>query len=86
MAYTLLTQYNASVEMKALVDKYEFYIFPVVNPDGEHHFSHIFSFCNLSFFSLSSLFDFLFSLSLLFFFFFFFFFLSFRPIVGFDFS
>ncbi|KAJ9136841.1 Zinc carboxypeptidase [Pleurostoma richardsiae] len=34
MAYNLLTNYGASSEVKSFVDKYDFYIFPVVNPDG----------------------------------------------------
>jgi len=34
MAYTLLGNYGSSAEIKAYVDKYDFYIFPVVNPDG----------------------------------------------------
>lgn len=33
-AYQLLTQYSNSTEVKTLVDKYDFYLFPVVNPDG----------------------------------------------------
>jgi len=33
-AYNLLTNYNATTEVKGFVDKYDFYIFPVVNPDG----------------------------------------------------
>ncbi len=35
MAYNLLTSYNTSSEIKGFVDKYDFYIFPVVNPDGK---------------------------------------------------
>lgn len=35
MAYSLLSNYANSTEIKAYVDKYDFYIFPVVNPDGE---------------------------------------------------
>jgi len=34
MAYNLLTNYASSAEIKAFVDKYDFYVFPVVNPDG----------------------------------------------------
>ncbi|KAK3331626.1 carboxypeptidase A2 [Cercophora scortea] len=34
MAYNLLTSYNSSTEIKGFVDKYDFYMFPVVNPDG----------------------------------------------------
>ncbi|CAG7854673.1 Probable metallocarboxypeptidase A Short=MCPA; AltName: Full=Carboxypeptidase M14A; Flags: Precursor [Serendipita indica DSM 11827] len=34
MAYQLLTNYANSTEIKSYVDKYDFYIFPVVNPDG----------------------------------------------------
>lgn len=35
MAYNLLTNYAGSPEIGGFVDKYDFYIFPVVNPDGE---------------------------------------------------
>lgn len=34
MAYQLLTNYGNSTEIKSYVEKYDFYIFPVVNPDG----------------------------------------------------
>ncbi|CAD6443175.1 d656e410-8ef2-464c-a29f-2dcb0b005bf9-CDS [Sclerotinia trifoliorum] len=34
MAYNLLTNYATSTEIKGFVDKYDYYIFPVVNPDG----------------------------------------------------
>ncbi|KAI9049264.1 hypothetical protein LZ554_007111 [Drepanopeziza brunnea f. sp. 'monogermtubi'] len=34
LAYYLLTNYAGSAEIKGFVDKYDFYIFPVVNPDG----------------------------------------------------
>ncbi|KAG8860755.1 hypothetical protein FRB91_001019 [Serendipita sp. 411] len=34
MAYQLLTNYGNSTEIKGYVDKYDFYIFPIVNPDG----------------------------------------------------
>ncbi|KAG9247561.1 hypothetical protein BJ878DRAFT_165977 [Calycina marina] len=33
-AYNLLTNYATSTEIKGFVDKYDYYIFPVVNPDG----------------------------------------------------
>ncbi|KAJ9148825.1 Zinc carboxypeptidase [Coniochaeta hoffmannii] len=33
-AYNLLTNYAKSSEITAFIDKYDFYIFPVVNPDG----------------------------------------------------
>ncbi|KAF8464869.1 hypothetical protein BDZ91DRAFT_243674 [Kalaharituber pfeilii] len=33
-AYYLLTNYASNPQIKAYVDKYDFYIFPVVNPDG----------------------------------------------------
>ncbi|KAH8899090.1 zinc carboxypeptidase [Thozetella sp. PMI_491] len=33
-AYTLLSNYSSSTEIKGFVDKHDFYIFPVVNPDG----------------------------------------------------
>lgn len=35
MAYNLLTNYASNTEIKGFVDKYDFYIFPVVNPDGK---------------------------------------------------
>jgi murein tripeptide amidase MpaA len=34
-AWTLLSTYASSSEIKGFVDKYDFYFFPVVNPDGE---------------------------------------------------
>lgn len=34
VAYSLLNNYANSTEVKSYVDKYDFYIFPVVNPDG----------------------------------------------------
>ena len=34
LAYYLLQNYGSSAEIKGFVDKYDFYIFPVVNPDG----------------------------------------------------
>jgi murein tripeptide amidase MpaA len=34
MAYQLLTNYANSTEIKSYVEKYDFYIFPLVNPDG----------------------------------------------------
>ena len=30
-AYTLLSDYATNVEVRSIVDKYDFYIFPVVN-------------------------------------------------------
>ncbi|KND86726.1 Metallocarboxypeptidase A-like protein [Tolypocladium ophioglossoides CBS 100239] len=33
-AYTLLSGYKTDDSIRALVDKYDFYLFPVVNPDG----------------------------------------------------
>ncbi|KAK4188578.1 putative carboxypeptidase [Podospora australis] len=33
-AFNLLTKYDTDAEIKSFVDKYDFYIFPVVNPDG----------------------------------------------------
>lgn len=36
LAYYLLTNYASSTEIKGFVDKYDFYIFPVVNPDGNN--------------------------------------------------
>ncbi|PHH93354.1 hypothetical protein CDD83_5908 [Cordyceps sp. RAO-2017] len=34
LAYSLLSGYQNDDEIKSLVDKYDFYLFPVVNPDG----------------------------------------------------
>lgn len=34
LAYQLLNNYANSTEIKGYVDKFDFYIFPVVNPDG----------------------------------------------------
>ncbi|PQE19302.1 Zinc carboxypeptidase protein [Rutstroemia sp. NJR-2017a BVV2] len=34
VAYNLLSNYATSSEIKGFVDKYDYYIFPVVNPDG----------------------------------------------------
>ncbi|QRW09315.1 extracellular matrix protein 14 [Ceratobasidium sp. AG-Ba] len=34
VAYSLLSNYTTSATIKSYVDKYDFYIFPVVNPDG----------------------------------------------------
>ncbi|KAI5778290.1 hypothetical protein EDC01DRAFT_724080 [Geopyxis carbonaria] len=34
MAYTLLSSYTNSTSIRALVDSYDYYIFPIVNPDG----------------------------------------------------
>ncbi|KAF2036347.1 hypothetical protein EK21DRAFT_96277 [Setomelanomma holmii] len=33
-AYQLLTQYASNTDIRALVDKFDFYITPIVNPDG----------------------------------------------------
>lgn len=35
MAYQLLTKYDTDAAVKSYVDKYDFYVFPVVNPDGK---------------------------------------------------
>ena len=35
IAYNLLTKYSSDPTIKSYVDKYDFYIFPVVNPDGK---------------------------------------------------
>jgi len=35
MAYQLLTKMDSDPVTEGYVDKYDFYIFPVVNPDGE---------------------------------------------------
>ncbi|EKG18003.1 Peptidase M14 carboxypeptidase A [Macrophomina phaseolina MS6] len=34
VAYQLLTKYDTNTAIKSYVDKYDFYVFPVVNPDG----------------------------------------------------
>ncbi|KAH6668222.1 hypothetical protein B0J14DRAFT_157534 [Halenospora varia] len=34
LAYNLLSNYSTNTEYKSIVDKYDFFIFPVVNPDG----------------------------------------------------
>jgi len=34
LAWQLLTQYGSTASVKALVDSYDFYILPIVNPDG----------------------------------------------------
>ncbi|KAL1647965.1 hypothetical protein SLS58_002289 [Diplodia intermedia] len=34
IAYQLLTKYDSDTTIKSYVDKYDFYVFPVVNPDG----------------------------------------------------
>ncbi|KAK1961203.1 zinc carboxypeptidase [Colletotrichum sublineola] len=34
IAWNLLSKYSSNAEIKGFVDKYDFYIFPVVNPDG----------------------------------------------------
>lgn len=34
MAWQLLTKYATDATVKALVDKFDFYIMPIVNPDG----------------------------------------------------
>jgi murein tripeptide amidase MpaA len=34
MAWQLLTKYDTDATVKALVDKFDFYIMPIVNPDG----------------------------------------------------
>ena len=34
-ANILLSDYASNAETKAFVDKYDFYLFPVVNPDGK---------------------------------------------------
>ena len=42
VAYQLLTQYNTDAAVKAMLDKYDFYILPFVNPDGEFFFQPFF--------------------------------------------
>lgn len=34
VAYQLITKYDTDATIKSYVDKYDFYVFPVVNPDG----------------------------------------------------
>ena len=36
LSYNLLTKYSTDSAVKALVDKYDFYFLPVVNPDGQY--------------------------------------------------
>lgn len=33
-AYALLTNYSANAGVRQLIDDYDFYLFPIVNPDG----------------------------------------------------
>jgi carboxypeptidase A4 len=35
MAYNLMSKYGSSSEIKGFIDKYDFYLFPIVNPDGK---------------------------------------------------
>lgn len=35
IAYQLITTYSTDATIKSYVDKYDFYVFPLVNPDGE---------------------------------------------------
>lgn len=35
-AYNLLSSYASNAEIRGFVNKYDFYIFPIVNPDGMH--------------------------------------------------
>lgn len=35
-AWQLLTKYASDATVKSLVDKYDYYIIPAVNPDGKH--------------------------------------------------
>ena len=34
LAYNLLSNYASNTDIRGLVDKFDFYIFPIVNPDG----------------------------------------------------
>lgn len=34
MLYSLATNYGSDAEITSYLDKYDFYIFPIVNPDG----------------------------------------------------
>lgn len=34
MLYNLATSYGSDAEITSYLDKYDFYIFPIVNPDG----------------------------------------------------
>ena len=34
-AYSFLNSYATNVQIRNIVDRYDFYIFPVVNPDGK---------------------------------------------------
>jgi murein tripeptide amidase MpaA len=35
IAYQLVTGYGSDAEVQAILDAYDFYIIPVVNPDGK---------------------------------------------------
>lgn len=37
LTYSLLEGYAGDEEVKSILDNYDFYIFPVVNPDGKRH-------------------------------------------------
>lgn len=39
MANELITKYSSDSTIKAVVDKYDFYVFPIVNVDGAYPFS-----------------------------------------------
>lgn len=38
LAYNLLYNYANTTDVKSYVDKYDFYIFPIVNPDGMNYY------------------------------------------------
>ena len=39
---SILTGYAEDEEVKAIVDKYDIYIFPIANPDGKFNISRLF--------------------------------------------
>ncbi len=39
LTYKLITEYNAGdKDTRSVLDKYDFYIIPIVNPDGERSY------------------------------------------------
>ncbi|KAF4626386.1 hypothetical protein G7Y89_g11771 [Cudoniella acicularis] len=47
LAYNLLSNYSSNPEITSYIDKYDFFIFPVVNPDGKYKLPHYLAFANL---------------------------------------
>jgi len=40
IAYNLLRHYSTDGDVKQTIDSFDFYIFPIVNPDGTAHWLH----------------------------------------------